>query len=133
MKKHLPFFFAWGIFYLLFRLHSVSYQGLTAIEETNKPLVLSILFSPIKLFIEFWMFGLPALFPSVGLYGLAISGVKLLSASSMGQRIKYAKLSLLFLGILLFGVIAILKWWSGLASRGDDCFPYGGLGGGPTC
>lgn len=131
MQKHLLFFLTWGIFYLFFRFHSVSYQGLTIAEETNKPLLLSILFSPIKLFIEFWMFGLPALFPSVGLYGLAVSGGKLLSASSMVQRMKYAKLSLLFLGILLVGIMAIFKWWSG--SLGDDCLPYGGLGGGPTC
>ena len=131
MNKYLPFFFVWGFFYLLFRYHSVTYQGLTRIEETTEPGLLSILFFPIQLFIEFWMFGLPALFPSIGLYGLIISGRKLISASSTEQRMKYIKLSLLFLGILLLGVMTIFKWWSSLS--GIECLPYGGLGGGPTC
>lgn len=120
----------WLGFYILFRWHSVVHQGLRQASETSSEwILLSLLFIPIRVLIELWMFGLPALIPAIGGFVFVKALCKAITAHEK-QRIRHIRSAAFAFAVLLLGVYLVLHWWSLPTSSGP--LPWGGLGGGPS-
>lgn len=119
----------WLGFYGFFRWHSVAHQSLTQTAQTDaEPILLSLVSLPIRVFIEFWVFGLPASIPAIGLF-FFVKTVCTRIGSDEGLNMHRLRWPVLALGLFCLGLYLVLHWWSLPTHSGP--LPWGGMGGGP--